>query len=176
MTIEISNDRAVGCNAVIKILQYAKTHAHTHANTHTQAHHCPVTATSYFGKLCPQLSLQMPALPLLPQHPSGLCHPLSPCQPIRAFCERLQQEAKLTAHQSTNNHSLQQDVDKALCGYGCSTYGYLWYNYSLITWKHFALIRDQASWQGTHSRDGGRIRHLCFPIVFWKIALMHKTT
>lgn len=130
-------------------------HMRTHMQTHTQAHHCPVTATSYFGKLCPQLSLQMPALPLLPQHPSGLCHPLSPCQPIRAFCERLQQEAKLTAHQSTNNHSLQQDVDKALCGYGCSTYGYLWYNYSLITWKHFALIRDQASWQGTHTAGLG---------------------
>lgn len=135
MSMEISNDRAR--LAVLLLLRFhrMRTHTGTHTNTHphTQPHHCPVTAASYFWKPCPQPSVQMPSLPLLPQHPSTLCRPLSPCQPIRAFPEWLRQEVKLTAHQSTNNYSLQQDVDEAHRGYGCSIYGYLWYNYSLIT-------------------------------------------
>lgn len=135
---------------------------------HTQPRHCPVTAASYFWKPCPQPSMQMPALLLLlPQHPSTLCRPLSPRQPIRTLCERLRQEVKLTAHQSTNNYSLQQDVDKARRGYGCSIYGYLWCNYCLITWKHTAVIWDRLLGK-VHAHQGDRKILICIVILCGK--------
>lgn len=128
MTVEISNDRE-GL-VVWLLLRFHRMQQHTH--THTG----PSLFCHSHNLFLETMPTALAALPLLPQHPSTLRHPMSLRQPIRASYERLRQEAKLTAHQSTNNYPQQEDIDGAHCGYRCSIYGYLWCNYSLITARY----------------------------------------
>lgn len=163
VTMEISNDRA-GLVVLLLLGFHRMRTQNKHTHTHT----------------APSLSCQSRKLFLETLHTAFSAHacppspPTAPVNPLVTLCHcASQSEASLSGSNrkqswQPTNQLITTLYSKAHCGYGCTVYGYLWYNYSVITRKHAGVIWDRLV-GGVDTQQSGRKNHIFIRVVSWKI-------